>query len=72
MKFDNFFLADTADRFGIVEATDNRQACDAMLKHGSGGDERRILETDTEWVRQQKVSQLALAQAVALVVMRLL
>jgi hypothetical protein len=31
-EIDNFFFSDTADRFGIVEATDNRQPCDAMLK----------------------------------------
>ena len=66
-EVDNIFFADIADRFRMVEATDNRQPCNAMLKHGSCGDKRRILERDTEWVRQQKISQLALGQTVALV-----
>jgi hypothetical protein len=53
----NSFFADIADRFGIVDATDHRQPCNPMLKHGSSGDERRILEGDSEWVGDQKVGQ---------------
>src|SRR5882724_6502164 len=44
------------ERSRIVLALDNRQPRDAMIKHGSDGHQRRIVEGHINWIHHEKVA----------------